>query len=201
MLEVYLQGLILGFSLIMAIGAQNVIVLRNGIQNIYPFWTASICSLSDIILIALGIGGLGVLISQNIILMEFAKWGGATYLLWMSFTYFRACFRAEKLVVDKQNINVSFKTAMSTVLVVTFLNPHVYLDTVVLLGSIGAQFQQNQRVYFATGTMSAGLIWFFSLSMAGKLLSPLLSKPQVWRILNGIIGVMLIYVAFTILTM
>jgi len=199
MFEIYLQGLLLGFSLIMAIGAQNIVVLRNGIQNIYPFWTASICSLGDVLLIALGVGGLGILISQNTLLMNFAKWGGFTYLLWISFTAFRACFRSEKLAVDKQNGSASFKEVISGVLVVTFLNPHVYLDTVVLLGSIGAQFEQSQRVYFATGTMTAGLIWFFSLSIAGRLLSPILSKPHFWRILNGVIGVILIYVAFTIL--
>ncbi|MCF6194074.1 MAG: LysE family transporter, partial [Kangiellaceae bacterium] len=81
----------------------------------------------------------------------------------------------------------------------TFLNPHVYLDTVVLLGSIGSQFPEHLRVYFSIGTMSAGIVWFFSLSMAGKMLSPILSKPRPWRILNGLIGITLVYVAATIL--
>jgi len=201
MLESYLQGLLLGFSLIMAIGAQNVVVLRNGVQGVYPFWTATVCAVGDVLLIAVGIGGLGILISQNIILMNLAKWGGFTYLLWMALASFRACFRREILLAGENNLNPSFKKTMITVAMVTFLNPHVYLDTVVLLGSIGAQFPEELRLYFAAGTMTAGIVWFFSLSMAGRLLSPLLSKPQVWVVLNGLIGIILVYVAVTILAL
>ncbi len=199
MLGIYLQGLILGFSLIMAIGAQNAVVLRNGVQGIYPFWTAAICSFGDVLLIAVGVGGLGVLISENNTLMNLAKWGGFTYLLWMALVSFRACFHSEVLLTKKEGTRNSFKQAMLTVIMVTFLNPHVYLDTVILLGSIGAQFPERLRVYFALGTMTAGIVWFFSLSMAGRLLAPILSKPGAWRILNGLIGVILIYVALTIL--
>ncbi len=199
MLEIYLQGLILGFSLIVAIGAQNAVVMRNGVQGIYPFWTASVCALADILLIAVGVGGLGIIISQNTLLMNLAKWGGFGYLLWMSFASFHACFKAEVLLTQKIGSKVSFKSAMTTVLMVTFLNPHVYLDTVILLGSIGSQFPEHLRIYFAMGTMTAGAVWFFSLSMAAKMFAPILSNPGAWRILNGIIGLILIYVAVSIL--
>lgn len=199
MVDTYVQGLILGFSLIMAIGAQNAVVLKHGVQGIYPVWTAFICSFGDVILIALGVGGLGAIISQNDLLMSIAKWGGFSYLIWMSVVSFRACFRADSLICDDQNSTPSFRRSITSVLVVTFLNPHVYLDTVILLGSIGSQFPNQLRLYFAIGTMSAGIIWFFSLSMAGKLLSPIFSKPRAWKILNGLVGIILIYVASTIL--
>ena len=199
MIEIYLQGVILGFSLIMAIGAQNAIVLKHGVKGIYPLWTATICSFGDVLLIAVGIGGLGAIISQDTLLMNLAKWGGFSYLLWMAVGSFRACLNANSLIVDDKEQSLSFKQVTSIVFLVTFLNPHVYLDTVVLLGSIGSQFPEHLRVCFAAGTMSAGIVWFFSLSIAGKMLSPILSKPQPWRIFNGLIGIVLIYVAFTIL--
>lgn len=184
----FLQGFGLGAGLIIAIGAQNAFVLRQGLLRRYVFVTALLCTLCDATLIALGVGGLGTLIAQAPTLTAIATWGGAAFLLWYGLRSFRAALRPSALNAAGATGTTSLRATVLTVLAFSLLNPHVYLDTVVLVGSIGARYPADQRGTFALGAMLASLIWFFGLAYGAAWLAPLFQRPIAWRILDAIIG-------------
>ena len=184
-----LQGFGLGAGLIIAIGAQNAFVLRQGIRRIHPFVTALTCTLNDMFLIALGIAGLGTLISQTPILTIAATWGGAAFLLYYGFRSFRSAAKPGTLEVDAENAKkITVRNTILTALAFSLLNPHVYLDTVVILGSIASRYPVNQRLSFGIGAMLASTVWFFGLVYGAGWLAPLFKRPAVWRALDLIIG-------------
>jgi L-lysine exporter family protein LysE/ArgO len=196
----FLEGCGTGAGLIVAIGAQNAFVLKQGLLKNFVFVTALVCALSDAILICLGVGGFGQLISCNHYLMEAARWGGAAFLLWYGFRSFRAVFHTNTLNVKQTSAEQpSLKLTIATLLMVSFLNPHVYLDTVILLGSIGGQFPETERIFFAFGAVSASFIWFFGLCYGARYLAPLFSKPIAWKVLDFIIGCIMWAIAITLI--
>ncbi len=160
-----LQGFGLGAGLIIAIGAQNALILRQGLKRQHLFVTASISTLCDAILILLGVGGLGSVIAGIPVLTVIATWGGALFLLYFGLRSFRSAMVKSTLDTSKASAQpVRLGGAILTVLAFSLLNPHVYLDTVVLVGSVGAHYQGNERISFAIGAMLASCAWFFSLA-------------------------------------
>ncbi len=183
-----MQGFGLGAGLIIAIGAQNAFVLRQGLTRSYVFITALICALCDAVLIALGVGGVGTLITRNPGLTTFARWGGAAFLFWYGARAFWSALKPSALDAADASHSASLRGTVLTVLALSLLNPHVYLDTVVLLGSIGGQYPADERLTFALGAMLASWCWFFGLAYGAAWLAPLFRRPVAWRILDAGIG-------------
>jgi L-lysine exporter family protein LysE/ArgO len=184
-----LQGFGLGAGLIIAIGAQNAFVLRQGLKRQHLFMTASISTLCDAILILLGVGGLGTVIANVPALTVIATWGGAVFLLFFGLRSFRSAVVKSALDTGKASAQpVSPGGAILAVLAFSLLNPHVYLDTVVLVGSVGAHYHANERVTFALGAILASCTWFFGLTYGAGWLAPLFRRPQAWRILDIAVG-------------
>jgi len=188
----FLKGCGTGACLIIAIGAQNAFVLKQGIMKSHVFLVAILCSFIDAILIALGIGGLGKIITSTPYLINITKYGGAAFLFYYGFRSFYAALKSNNSLEIEEDFNhPSVKVTVLTLLAMSLLNPHVYLDTVVLLGSIGAQFEEVPRSLFAVGAMTASFIWFFSLAYGAGYLAPIFKKPIAWKILDTIVGVIM----------
>jgi L-lysine exporter family protein LysE/ArgO len=184
-----IQGFGLGGSLIIAIGAQNAFVLRQGLKRQHVFATAFICTLCDAVLIALGVGGLGTLIAAIPVLTIIATWGGAAFLLYYGFRSFRSALKPSALDTDKTSVQAThLRNTILALLAISLLNPHVYLDTVVLVGSVGAHYPTQERLEFALGAMLASLTWFFGLAYGAGWLAPLFRRPIAWRILDAVVG-------------
>lgn len=195
----FYQGLTIGLGLIIAIGAQNAFVIKQGLLKNQVFIIALTCALIDAILIAAGVAGLGQLISSSPMLLGAAKYGGAFFLLCYSARSFRNAFKSDILHVSNENDRIGFNRAIVTTLAVSLLNPHLYLDTCVLIGSIGAQFHQEKRLYFGLGAILASFIWFFTISYGARLLLPIFQKPISWKILDFIIGIIMFGIALSLM--
>jgi L-lysine exporter family protein LysE/ArgO len=192
-----LSGFLLGASLIIAIGAQNAFILRQGLLRRHVFMLCLICASADAVLIALGVGGLGTLISQVPALIMAVTISGALFLASYAVIAFRRALHPEvmKAAADQ---GASMGAAVAACLAFTFLNPHVYLDTVLLLGSLSAQFQGSARLAYGVGAASASFAWFFSLGYGARLLQPLFARPAAWRVLDVIIGVVMAALAISL---
>ncbi|MBI2707913.1 MAG: amino acid transporter [Proteobacteria bacterium] len=195
----FLEGCGTGAGLIVAIGAQNAFVLKQGLLKNHVFATAIVCSLIDATLIALGVGGFGAILTSNLLLLSAARWGGAAFLLYYGFRSFRAVFKSESLRLDGSRDRPDLKMTLITTLALSLLNPHVYLDTVVLLGSIGAQFPASERLFFALGAMLSSFVWFFTMGYGARYLAPLFQKPIAWKILDFLIGCIMWGIALSLL--
>ena len=198
MTAVYGQGMALGASLIIAIGAQNAFVLSQGVRKQHTFIIPLICSIIDAVLISAGVLGVGALLSSSEVLTDAASIGGAAFLLWYGFRSFRASFSKETMEEDRSGPK-DLRAAVLFTLAVSLLNPHVYLDTMVLIGSISVQFEEAARPWFALGAMSASFIWFFSLSLGGRLLAPVFRNPKAWKVLDIGIGIIMWVIAFSLI--
>ena len=191
-----LPGFLTGLSLIIAIGAQNAFVIRQGLMRHHVLLVVAICAISDAALIFLGTGGLGTLIQSRPSLLEFIRWFGVIYLTWFGLRSVRSAFKI-------QSLNAGEGSAMSTPKVVviclslTFLNPHVYLDTVILLGSIANQFE-GDRWFFAIGGAFASLVWFSAIGFGARAASRYMSKPIFWKILDSVIAIVMFTIAITL---
>lgn len=194
-----LSGFLLGASLIIAIGAQNAFVLRQGLLRQHVFIICLICALSDAVLITAGVAGLGTLISQSPALITAVTIGGAAFLFWYAYGAFKRALHPQVMHAEKQN-GGNLRTAVLTVLALTFLNPHVYLDTVVLLGSLSARFEGQSRVAYGMGAVIASFVWFFVLGYGARLLQPVFAKPAAWRVLDVGIGVIMSLIALNLLS-
>lgn len=188
----YIEGFLLGGSLIIAIGAQNAYVLSLGISRNHHLASASICAIIDISLIFMGVAGVGSWVQANPGLLKIALWGGAVFLFLYGLRTLRSAVKGEVMEVDASGGFVSggrpsLKRVAFTTLAVSLLNPHVYLDTVVLMGSISGKFAGSGRFVFAAGASTASVIWFYSLAFAGQLMAPALARPTAWRVLDVII--------------
>jgi L-lysine exporter family protein LysE/ArgO len=188
-----IPGLLAGFSLIIAIGAQNAFVIRQGLTKKFVLLTVLICAFSDALLIALGASGLGALIKANKNILEFVRWFGVAYLLWFAFKSARSAFKKEVLK-SAGEASADKKSVILTVLGLTFLNPHVYLDTVILLGSISNQFGSD-KWFFVTGAIFASFLWFTSIGFGAKSASRFMSRPIFWKILDSLIAVIMLSIA------
>ena len=190
MVGIFFSGLALGASLIIAIGAQNAFVLSQGVRRRFNFIIPLICSVSDAVLISIGVLGVGSVIASQPVLSTVMTIGGALFLFWYGFRSFRLFLKPKGMEDDVQGPN-SLKAAVMTTLALTLLNPHVYLDTIVLLGSISSQYEGNGRLVFGAGAVSASFLWFFALSLGGRILSPIFKKPLAWRIMDICITVVM----------
>lgn len=197
----WLQGLAIGFGLIVAIGAQNAFVLRQGLRRRYRLPVALVSALGDIVLIALGVGGLGSLIAGRPLLAAGATWGGAAFLIWFGIRSLRSAFHPGSLDVSRQADGPNgVKAAVLTALGFSLLNPHVYVDTVVVLGGIGAQIDAGMaRAAFGLGAMTASTLWFFGLTYGAGLLAPLFQRPLAWRILDTAIAAIMWFIAASLI--
>ncbi|MGF1766706.1 LysE/ArgO family amino acid transporter [Enterovibrio makurazakiensis] len=195
------QGFGLGLSMIIPIGAQNAYVLNQGIRRHHHVATATICFLCDAILIAMGIFGGGAMLASNEILLNVVTIGGVAFLVTYAVQSLYRAWQGEKDDLPEGD-KVSRKGVFAVVLgalAVTVLNPHVYLDTVVVLGSIGGQFEPSQRVAFAIGTVLASFVWFYGISLGAAKMSPVLSRPRVRQAIDVLVALMMLYVAFLLM--
>jgi len=188
-----LSGFFSGLTLIVAIGAQNAFVIKQGLRREYVLLIVLICSISDALLIFLGSAGLGQLIQSTPELLEVVRWFGVIYLLWFGVKSLRSAFTHQSLIVAEGQLS-SKKMVITTMLALTFLNPHVYLDTVILLGSIANQFE-NQSWLFSTGAALGSFIWFFSIGFGAKAASRFMSKPVFWKVLDLVIAAIMFTIA------
>lgn len=190
-------GFLTGLSLIVAIGAQNAFVLRLGLMRSHIGIAVFICALSDAILIAIGTAGMGALVSSHKSLLKIVSWIGAAYLLYFAISAARRVFKSESLEAGEIK-PMSKKEVVLSVLGFTYLNPHVYLDTVLLVGSIGSQFG-NERWLFAFGAAMASLVWFIGLGYGSKAAARIMARPITWRILDFFIAIVLASIAISLI--
>lgn len=197
----FFKGWLTTTGLLIAIGPQNAFVLKQGLMKNHVFVTAFFCACTDTLLIILGVGGFGTLLTSNHGLMFLAKWGGAAFLFWYGFKSLLSVFRKQTLKADAVGgqKRPSLKQTLLILPAVCLLNPHVYLDTVVLLGSIGSQFETRERPLFAWGAICAALIWFFSLCYGARFLAPFFEKQISWKILDGIVAVFMWAIALSLI--
>ena len=189
----FIPGLLAGLSLIIAIGAQNAFVIRQGLTKKYVFLTVAICSVSDAMLIALGASGLGALIKSNTAVLEIVRWFGVSYLIWFGIKSVRSALKVQVLTAAGE-ASGSRKSVITTNLALTFLNPHVYLDTVILLGSISNHFGED-KWYFTAGAALGSVLWFTAIGYGAKSASRFMSKPIFWKILDSLIAVIMFSIA------
>lgn len=194
----FLLGLGTGGSLIIAIGAQNAFVLSQGVRKNHYIIIPLICFVCDALLISVGVTGTGTLIAANPTLGAVAAIGGAVFLAVYGFSAFRSAARGGSLKTGPA-MEKSLKTAVLTTLAVTLLNPHVYIDTVILLGGIAGQFEKTGRIMFGAGACLASVVWFFSLSLGGKALAPVFARPAAWRILDTLVGLVMWGIALSLI--
>jgi L-lysine exporter family protein LysE/ArgO len=180
------NGFALGFSLILAIGAQNAFVLRQGLRREHVLAVVLACALSDAMLIVAGVAGFGSLAQMVPWFEPLMRYGGALFLVCYGIRSFQSAWRGGAVMDLKNSAPRKLGPTLATVLAFTWLNPHVYLDTVVLLGSISAQY--DSKVMFAGGAVTASFVFFFSLGYGARLLAPVFARPKAWRILDGAIG-------------
>lgn len=188
MLTTALAGLLTGLTLIVAIGAQNAFVLRQGIRREHLLPVVAICIAADATLIALGTGGVGALVSSHPGLVRVVTWVGAAYLVGYGLLALRRATRPTGL---EATAPASRGSVVATTLAITFLNPHVYLDTVLMLGSIANGFE-DERWAFAGGAVVGSTVWFTGLALGARALARPLASPRTWRVLDAIIGVTMI---------
>ena len=189
MLSAFLSGFILGLSLILAIGAQNSFVLRQGLMNRHVFIVALFCSLSDALLIGIGVVGISLFLNNYIDLVSDWLFGiSAIWLAGYGILRLRDAVIGKSVLIAENSSVKGLVSTLSFLSVLTFANPHVYLDTVVLIGSVSQQFPDNTKLAYALGASIASFVFFFSLAYGAKLLSPIMQKPIAWRILDSFIA-------------
>ena len=181
-----------GLALIIAIGAQNAFVLRQGIRREHVGVVVALCMLSDALLILGGTVGIGALVSRFPLALGVLRWGGAAYLAWWALRSFRSALKPSTLTAEAPR---SKGSVIATTLALTYLNPHVYLDTVVLLGGLANQHGPDARWIFAAGAVVGSALWFSALGYGARKLSGALSSPRTWRIVDLAIGVVMLALA------
>ena len=199
MLDIYIKGFVVTISLIMAIGAQNAYVLKLGLLKQYVLLAVLMCIFFDWLHIAAGIFGLGYFIQGNQILTNSIAVFGIVFLIIYAMLSFKSAFKNESLQIDGNAKTNPLKEVITLILVFTFLNPHTYLDTVLLIGGIGANVQNEFKIYFLLGAVSASAIWFFSLGFGARFLIPVFKKPITWKILDISIGIFMLFIAYSLI--
>ena len=191
-------GFFLGISLIVAIGAQNAFLLRQGLLRQHVFILCLICALSDALLIVVGVFGFGILVSQAKWLIDSVTLGGAIFLFVYGFMAFRRVMSPDAMKAASQGAG-NLAKAIATCLALTYLNPHVYLDTVILLGGLSANYQGVDRAAYGIGAATGSFVWFFALGYGARLLVGVFENPKAWQILDFIIGCIMWLIAASLL--
>jgi len=194
------QGLILGAGMIIPIGAQNSFVLSQSIKRNHHILAATICMICDVLLIGLGIFGGGKLIASHEYLMLAIGWGGILFLVAYATISFKSVWQNTYQTASLGAATNNRNKIIGTTFAVTLLNPHVYLDTVMILGSVGGTFDGNEKLAFAIGTMLASILWFYSLAFGAAKLAPWLGQPKVQRIIDALVGTIMLLVAYSVFT-
>ena len=199
LLHALFAGLFTGLSLIVAIGAQNSFVLKVGLQRNYIVEVVIICAFSDAVLIFAGVTGIGEVLKHAEPVLNALRWIGVAYLVYFGVSAFLRSLKTEKLSPSERAVSQSRKAVLASTLAFTWLNPHVYLDTVLFLGTVGAQYGAN-RWFFATGASIGSIIWFIFIGLGAKKASVFMSKPSTWRVLDLFIAIVMFIVAFSLAT-
>jgi len=199
MLSSFLTGFFLGLSLIVAIGAQNTFVLRQGILGQHVFYVALFCALADALLITIGVVGISFFLNNFINQYSSFLFGlSAIWLFGYGVIRLLSAFKSNKSIeVDESSLKSLFPT-ITVAAILTFLNPHVYLDTMILIGSISQQFTGFQKITFTLGAILASFVFFFSLAYGSRLLTPLMQRPFSWKILDSLIALIMFIIAFSL---
>ena len=196
MIYAFLTGFILGFSLILVIGAQNSFVLRQGLIGRHVFIVALFCALSDALLITIGVAGISIFLNNYIDLVSDWLFGiSAIWLVGYGLLRLRDAVIGKSILITENSSANGLASTLSFLSVLTFANPHVYLDTVVLIGSVSQQFSGNTKLAYVLGASIASFVFFFSLSYGAKLLAPIMKRPSAWRILDGLIALIMFTIA------
>jgi len=191
-------GFLTGLSLIVAIGAQNAYVLRQGILRAHVLAVVAVCAVSDLVLILAGVGGIGVVVDRAPVLLDVVRWFGVAFLLWYAMGALRRALRTEALAAAGDGSGMEPRgRVVGRAVALTWLNPHVYLDTVLLLGSIAATHDEvaGGRWWFAAGAGLASILWFVGLGFGASGVAPLLARPRAWQVLELGIAATMIFVA------
>ncbi|AXE31975.1 lysine transporter LysE [Chromobacterium phragmitis] len=192
--SVFLSALGISFSQIVGIGPQNAYVLRQGIGRSHVLPIIAICIAADVLLIAAGVLGVGKVVAGIPGFISVVTWAGAAFILWLGFKSFRSAMNAGGMSLEG-GVERDRKSAIRTILVVTLLNPFVWLDTVVLIGSVSSVYGEHGALSFLMGSLSASVLWFGAIGLFAGKLAPLFTKPASWRALDCVIGFVMLFTA------
>lgn len=201
MLAEILRGAMISGSLIIAIGAQNLFVLKQGLLKNHIFFVSTICFICDFTLMSIGIMGVGTFISANPIITNIIAILGALFLIWYGFNALKSAIKGtSSMQIESQDTknNSLLKVVLAT-LAVTLLNPHVYLDTVVIVGGIAGTLTSEQKIAFLIGAVCVSFIWFFGIGYGARLLTPLFKQKRMWVILDCLVGLVMFYIAYRLI--
>lgn len=198
-IDVLLKGFVVTITLIIAIGAQNAYILKLGLLKQHVLKAALFCIVSDFLLISAGVLGLGFFIQGNQLLINSIAIFGIGFLCFYAFVSFKSALKNESLKIDDEVKTNPVKQVITLLFVFTYLNPHTYLDTILLIGGIGANVDNSLKVYFLLGAVSASSIWFLSLGYGARLLIPLFKKPITWKVLDISIGLLMLFIAYSLI--
>jgi L-lysine exporter family protein LysE/ArgO len=196
--NVFVIGFSSSLALIVAIGAQNAFVLRQGLKREHVLPIVLVCLAADACLIASGVAGLGALVQRHPDALRVIRYCGAIFLISYAGLALRRALAASQMQVVAGGNELSLRAAIAATLGFTFLNPHVYLDTVVLLGAIGAQQPAALRPVFVAGGVAASMVWFTGLGFGARMLAPVFARPRAWRMLDSSIAVVMFTLAVTL---
>ncbi|MEV0544984.1 LysE/ArgO family amino acid transporter [Nocardia salmonicida] len=194
-----LSGLGFGLSLIVAIGAQNAFVLRQGVRGQHVLPVIAVCAVSDIVLIGAGVAGFGTVVESFPAVVTVAKYAGAAFLVGYALLAARRALGSSTLIAEAAGASVAVGASVLTCLALTWLNPHVYLDTLVLLGSFASTYATPDRWFLAGGAMLASVVWFAALGYGARRLGPLFARPIAWRVLDSLIALVMLALAIGLL--
>lgn len=199
--SIFVMGAVISGGLIIAIGSQNAFLLKTGLTNNHPFAAATVCFVGDILLIGAGVFGVGALFSIESIWGQMLSLAGAIFLIWYGSNALKAAIKGEsRLLIDEsESKRTTLKSALLMAFAMTFLNPHVYIDTVVLVGGVTAGLEQAYRPWFVAGALCASATWFYTLVFVAKKLASKLNKPKTWRIINALISAVMFLITARLL--
>ncbi len=194
MLTSLTTGLLVGLSLIVAIGAQNAFVLRQGLARRYVGPVVAVCALSDLVLIVAGVSGIGAIVEHAGWVIDVVRWAGVAFLTWYGVSSLRHARHATALEAARGDA-ATLRATVTKAVALTWLNPHVYLDTVLLLGSVANSQPDGGRWWFAAGACAGSILWFTGLGYGARLAHRLLATPRSWQVLDVLIGVTMLAIA------
>ncbi|MCF7353524.1 LysE/ArgO family amino acid transporter [Vibrio sp. CK2-1] len=196
MLSVVLKGAFVSGSLIVAIGSQNAFLLKSGLKNNYVMLVATLCFLGDVLLISTGVLGVGALLQQAPVMTEILTLCGIAFLCWYGFLSAKSAWRGQShLDIDNSEVSRNWVKVALMTLAMTFLNPHVYIDTILVLGGITSSLNFEEKRWFLVGALTASAIWFYGVAYIAKKLIPFFANPKTWQILDTVIAVIMFSIA------